>query len=589
MVQPINYLQNVQDPFAQAVQGLQLGTGIANIYAQREADEQKRVQQALAQAEQQRYQTGINTFFTTPPAERKYENLERLFIGANKQQFDALQAVGKTMTDEKLATSKRFTGQVLSALESNPESAKQLLRKYAEAETDPMQKTAWQDTLKLAEVSPDQAIRSVELMGGAAFGKDWYETISNVRKSRREEAQAPSILAEAVAKAKKAVAEAEDTPSRLAAEQELRVAQAAQQRALTAASVGGEARAVALAPSVLLEAVAKADAAVADAEKKVAEAADTPARLEAEQGLRVAQTEQQRALTAASVGGEARAVAKAPGELIEANAKADRAVADAKTAQATATNAAETAAANAKRATAEAEKARIEAQFEEQKIKLGFRKTEQDIIIAKENARIAALNAAQAKETNTLKRLELQQKIDDSKEKRDAADRDQKATVANQSADIDNFLNTAARILQTPKNVIASATGPVASRLPTLSADVSDFEALVEALGSQAFIAQIPKIKGTGSLSEKEGDKLQASLQTLSLKQSPARLIENVTEAVRLLKKVRENISVKYGVPALPLDVPASTEVTVTLPNGATMKFPNQAGADAFKRAAGIR
>jgi len=208
MVQPINYLQNVQDPFAQAVQGLQLGTGIANIYAQREADEQKRVQQALAQAEQQRYQTDISTFFTTPPAERKYENLERLFIGANKQQFDALQAVGKTMTDEKLATSKRFTGQVLSALESNPESAKQLIRQYAEAETDPMQKTAWQDTLKLAEVSPEQAIRSVELMGGAAFGKDWYETISNVRKSRREEAAAIPALVKAGADADEAIAKA---------------------------------------------------------------------------------------------------------------------------------------------------------------------------------------------------------------------------------------------------------------------------------------------------------------------------------------------------------------------------------------------
>jgi hypothetical protein len=197
MVQPINYLQNVQDPFAQAVQGLQLGTGIANIYAQREADEQKRVQQALAQAEQQRYQTDISTFFTTPPAERKYENLERLFMGANKQQFDALQAVGKTMTEEKLATSKRFTGQVLSALESNLESAKQLLMQRIEAETDPMQKKAWQDTLKLAEVSPDQAIKNVELVGGATFGKDWYESISNVRKSRRDEAAAIPALVKA--------------------------------------------------------------------------------------------------------------------------------------------------------------------------------------------------------------------------------------------------------------------------------------------------------------------------------------------------------------------------------------------------------
>ena len=236
MVQPINYLQNVQDPFAQAVQGLQLGTGIANIYAQREADEQKRVQQALAQAEQQRYQTGINTFFTTPPAERKYENLERLFIGANKQQFDALQAVGKTMTDEKLATSKRFTGQVLSALESNPESAKQLIRQYAEAETDPMQKTAWQDTLKLAEVSPEQAIRSVELMGGAAFGKDWYETISNVRKSRREEAQAPGQLRKINADAIVEEAKAKYAPQKFGLEIDLTQSQIKQADAAIRAS-----------------------------------------------------------------------------------------------------------------------------------------------------------------------------------------------------------------------------------------------------------------------------------------------------------------------------------------------------------------
>jgi hypothetical protein len=236
MVQPINYLQNVQDPFAQAVQGLQLGTGIANIYAQREADEQKRVQQALAQAEQQRYQSGINTFFSTPPAERKYEDLERLFVGANKQQFDALQAVGKTMTDEKLATSKRFTGQVLSALESNPESAKQLLRQYAEAETDPMQKTAWQDTLKLAEVSPDQAIKSIELIGGASFGKDWYETISNVRKSRREEAQAPGQLRKINADAIVEEAKAKYAPQKFGLEIDLTQSQIKQADAAVRAS-----------------------------------------------------------------------------------------------------------------------------------------------------------------------------------------------------------------------------------------------------------------------------------------------------------------------------------------------------------------
>jgi hypothetical protein len=407
---------------------------------------------------------------------------------------------------------------------------------------------------------------------------------------------AKPTLDKAVADAKAAVADAEKkvletagTPARLLAEEDYRAAQTALQRAQTAASEGTEARAITKFAPEFREIIAKADAAVADAQKKLAEATDTPTRLVAENNLRVAQTERESALTAASVGGEARAVAKAPGELLEANAKADRAIADAKTAQATAANAAEKAAADAKRATAEAEKARIEAQFEEQKIKLGFRKTEQDIIIAKENARIAALNAAQAKETNTLKRLELQQKIDEAKEKRNTADREQKATFISQVADIDNFLNTAERIKQTPKNIIESATGPISSRLPTTSADVSDFESLVETLGSQVFIAQIPKIKGTGALSEKEGDKLQASVQNLSLKQSPARLIENVNEAVRLMEKARINLAVRAGIPAMPLDVPARQEVFVSLPNGTRIKFPDQAAADAYKRIAGIQ
>ena len=273
----------------------------------------------------------------------------------------------------------------------------------------------------------------------------------------------------------------------------------------------------------------------------------------------------------------ANAVATAPDDI--AKAKAQRLLEEAK----------------AKEAEVTADFARAKAVLDAQqqaetlsKTKADIRKTDADILINKENARIAALNAAQAKETNNLKRQELQQKIDEAKKVRDATDREQQALVSNQVADIDNFLNTAQRIKNTPKDVIKSATGPVASRLPTLSADVSDFEALVEALGSQAFIAQIPKIKGTGSLSEKEGDKLQASLQTLSLKQSPERLIENVDEAVRLLTKVRGNIGLKYGVKEPAFDVPSALQVIVQLPNGQSVKFPNQAAADAFKKQAGL-
>ena len=289
----------------------------------------------------------------------------------------------------------------------------------------------------------------------------------------------------------------------------------------------------------------------------------------------------------------------APQELRQKIAAADEAVAAATTAQATATNAAEQASANAALARAQSDKAKVDAQYAERnalvdlkKKSADIRKTDADILIAQEDNRIKALNAAQAKETNELRKKELQQKIDDAKEKRDVADRDQKATLANQVADIDNFFNTATRIKQTPRDIINAATGPIASRLLTTNQDVSDFESLVETLSSQAFLAQIPKIKGTGNLTEKEGDKLQASLQNLSLRQSPDRLLANVDEAVRLLEKARVNITARSGLPALPSDVPAKLNVTV---GGTTYNFPTIAAADtfrnsdAYKKAAGIK
>jgi hypothetical protein len=461
---PMNYAIDVQSPFEAALGGFKLGAAGAEVQAQTQAREKAKT-----------YQTGIDAFFKKPAAERTYSDIEPLLVGANKQQFDALQAVAKNMNDEQLNSSKRLYGQLLVSLEQNPETAKTILQNRIDAETNPQQKLAWQDMLKTINISPKIAADNVELLGTAAFGKDWYEGITKVREERRTAALAPS-------------------------------------------------------------------------------------------------------------------------KMIEARAKADQAVADATTAQATAGNAAEKATADAARAMAEAQKAAVDAKFTERKEQAEIdksaaviRKSDADIIINRENARIAALNAAQAKETNVLRRDELRQKIDDAKDKRDTADRDQRATLASQSADIDNFINTAEQIKRTPISIIKSATGPIASRLPTTNQDVADFEALVETLGSQAFIAQIPKIKGTGTLTEKEGDKLQASLQNLSLKQSPSQLIANVTEAVRLMEIARVNIAARAGLPALPSDVPAKQEVFVPLPDGTRIKFPNQAAADAYKKAAGIK
>jgi len=214
---------------------------------------------------------------------------------------------------------------------------------------------------------------------------------------------------------------------------------------------------------------------------------------------------------------------------------------------------------------AEAQKAQIEARYAEPKIigdleKQGWdiKKIKSDIDYQKDQGRIALMNSQLARESNSLKRQELGLKIQEMQSQREEKLRDKTATVTSARADIDNFLNTADRALNTPKGVIESATGTIGSKIFTLSQDTADFEELINTLGSQTFMAQIPKMQGTGALSEGEGAKLQASLQNLSLRQSPERLMTNLKEAQRLLLKARKNLTTKYGIPETIPDTPAA-------------------------------
>lgn len=211
-----------------------------------------------------------------------------------------------------------------------------------------------------------------------------------------------------------------------------------------------------------------------------------------------------------------------------------------------------------------AQKAAVDAKFAESNAALDLQKKgwdiakiQEDIKIAKQNASIAALNAQIAREGNAIKRQENQIKLQELVDKRDTAVREKAADVESARTNMDNMLNTADRILATPIDVVGSAAGPVSSRMPTLSQKTADFEALVETLGSQSFLAQIPNIKGMGALSNAESEKLQAALQNFSLKQSPERLLENVREAQRLILKARSNVAKRYGVPDKIPDTPA--------------------------------
>jgi hypothetical protein len=316
---PINYAVDVQSPFEAALGGFKIGSGVAEAQARaleredaRAVREQARVAQEQARLAQEQYQAGLNSFFAKPPDERTFDELQRLMVGGNKQQFDALKLIGESMSADKLNSSKRFTSQVLLAFEANPETAKTLLQDRINAETDPAQKRAFQDILTIANQKPEQAAQLVESLGAGTFGKDWYEGITKVRDERRTAAREEPALRESVAKADAAVAnaqmkvlEAATYQDRLNAEQDLRVAQA--QKAQAEARV-----AQATEPFAISEARSKSII-------KAAEAKFAPEKFGLEIGLTQSQIDQSKAARQASIAAAAKSGAEAKRAQAEAN------------------------------------------------------------------------------------------------------------------------------------------------------------------------------------------------------------------------------------------------------------------------------
>lgn len=185
-----------------------------------------------------------------------------------------------------------------------------------------------------------------------------------------------------------------------------------------------------------------------------------------------------------------------------------------------------------------------------------IKKLRQEIETSQQQSRLALLQAQLTKEDQALKRQELQAKIDEAKRKQSTELQQKVADVEGARFNIDNMLNTADRIMQNPE--LNSVIGTIQGRMPVLLNDqAQDAVALIETLGSQAFLSQIPNVKGMGALSNAEGEKLQNAFQNLGRVQSEKQFKENLKEAQRLLLKARQNVSTRYGVPENVPDTPA--------------------------------
>jgi hypothetical protein len=94
--------------------------------------------------------------------------------------------------------------------------------------------------------------------------------------------------------------------------------------------------------------------------------------------------------------------------------------------------------------------------------------------------------------------------------------------------------------------VLQQATGPIGSRLVTLDEDVANFEEALEVLNSQVFLNNVDQMRGLGTLTDAEGQRLSNASGSLSLRQGPEQFEKELNQIIKLLELADKRRLEKY-------------------------------------------
>ena len=99
------------------------------------------------------------------------------------------------------------------------------------------------------------------------------------------------------------------------------------------------------------------------------------------------------------------------------------------------------------------------------------------------------------------------------------------------------------------RTAIQAATGGIEGReyFPSFRDDVLNFERQLETIDAQGFLAQVPKMAGTGTLTETEGKMLTRALGNLSLVQGSENLIKNLKQIQKIMIVASERSEKRFG------------------------------------------
>lgn len=214
MVQPYSYQVNVQSPFEAALSGFKIGATIADVAAQRQAQERDLARQKMLQEQVQALIKNPN------PNVRDFTNVAMLLP---KAEADSMRANWEALSKERQENELRFGGQVMSAFSTNqPQIGVQMLRQRAAAERNAgreAQASAYETWAQMAEINPANAQKTIGIMMAGVPGGD------KVLQSSITALKGPADVAAAEASALQKTFEARNTPQRLALENGLTGAQ----------------------------------------------------------------------------------------------------------------------------------------------------------------------------------------------------------------------------------------------------------------------------------------------------------------------------------------------------------------------------
>ena len=203
MVQPINYAIDIPDPSQAFLQAFKMGTAVtetrmAQEQAQRQAEQQKQIQESFARLRQPgaTARDYANLSMLLPETQAKAVRESFSMLNADQQQFARAQA-----------------GQVFSAFRSGrPEIAINLIERQIEAKRNSGDEQGAKFLETWRDVSKENPTATEDYFGGILAempgGKDVLEAALKISAERRTVAEAPSKLLEAQSKAKEAEAKA---------------------------------------------------------------------------------------------------------------------------------------------------------------------------------------------------------------------------------------------------------------------------------------------------------------------------------------------------------------------------------------------